>query len=155
MVGVRGVRLMGRVWAVLRLPDIQKTIQEMLRTTEAQLAELPREPSQDPVGEVYAMITQLAGALDRWVEGTPSADGLLQTIRPKQQEFRDAVRNTAPDFRPFERADAGGAAASLTLPEFLSNEETPGLPVDDAEAIYVDEVMALALQWVAFRVVLT
>ena len=123
----------------------------MLRTTEAQLGELPREPSKDPVGEVYAVISKLTGALNRYVEGTPNSNGLLQTIRPKQQAFKEAVRNTAPDFRPFERSDANGPAATgLTLPEFLSNEETPRLPEDEGNAIYVDEVMELALQLVPF-----
>ena len=129
-----------------RLPDIHKTIQEMLRTTEAQLGELPQEPSKDPVGEVYAIIGKLSSALSQYVEGTPGADGLLQAIRPKQQDFKEAVRNTAPDFRPFEKTDDDLVTESLTVPEFLSNEEKPCLPEDDGSAIYVDEVMDLALQ---------
>lgn len=92
------------------------------------------------------MISKLASALNRYVEGTPDADGLLQTIRPKQQQFKEAVRNTAPDFRPFEKVSGNSGPATLTVPEFLSNEEKPCLPEDEGNAIYVDEVMELALQ---------
>ncbi|KZT65430.1 hypothetical protein DAEQUDRAFT_676924 [Daedalea quercina L-15889] len=131
-----------------RLPDIQKTIQDMLRTTEGQLGELPQEPSKDPIGEVYNLISKLSDALTQYVEGTPGAGGLLQTIRPKQQEFKDAIRKTAPDFRPSERPDGDDFAYGngLTLPEFLSNEEKPHLPDDDSDAIYIDQVMDYALQ---------
>ncbi|TFY61378.1 hypothetical protein EVJ58_g4548 [Rhodofomes roseus] len=126
-----------------RLPDIQKTIQEMLRMTEIQLGELPKEASKDPVGEVYNLIGKFSSALTQYVEGTPGADGLLQTIRPKQQDFKDAIRKTAPDFRPFEQGDNG---SGLTVPEFLSNEEKPCLPEGDDHAVYINEVMDLALQ---------
>ncbi|KAH9924573.1 P-loop containing nucleoside triphosphate hydrolase protein [Fomitopsis serialis] len=133
--------------ATSRLPEIQKTIQEMLRTTESQLGELPKEPSKDPVGEVYNLVSKFSSALTQYVEGTPGADGLLQIIRPKQQEFKDAIQKTAPDFRPFEKPDADDMQlANLTPPDFLSNEEVPSLPEDDVGAIYIDEVMNLAVQ---------
>ena len=98
-----------------------------------------------PYGSAHVLVTASVRK-SQYVEGTPGADGLLQAIRPKQQEFKEAVRNTAPDFRPFEKTDDDLVAESLTVPEFLSNEEKPCLPKDDDGAIYVDEVMDLALQ---------
>ncbi|KZT65429.1 hypothetical protein DAEQUDRAFT_814318 [Daedalea quercina L-15889] len=127
-----------------RLPEIHKKIQEMLRTTESQLSDLPNEPSKDPVGEVYNIISKFCTALNRYVEGTPGADGLLQAIRPQQQEFKDEIRRTAPDFRPYDKLDM--LSISLTNADFLSNEEKPYMPADDDSAIYIDEVMDLALQ---------
>ena len=50
-------------------------------------------------------------------EGTPEADGLLQSIRPTQMRFRKAIRATAPAFRPYERR----YAASRTLQALLSH----------------------------------
>lgn len=53
--------------------------------------------------------------------GIPETKGLMQTIAPAQQDFRRAVRQTAPMFVPFSRKQA--ETQSLPHVKFLDNEE--------------------------------
>lgn len=85
------------------------------------------------------------------MEGTPEEDGLLQSIRPAEEAFQNAIRATTPDFRPYKKPETtptcrGGCETSQVVSfSFLSNEEDPGAPPqDDGAAIYIDEVMSRA-----------
>lgn len=55
------------------------------------------------------------------VEGIPSKKGLLQAIRPEQERFRASIRETAPNFRPFERSYEG--VRHISSARFLIDEE--------------------------------
>jgi hypothetical protein len=55
------------------------------------------------------------------MEGMPDEDGLIQAIRPAQEKFRSAIRQTAPEFRPFEKRYAEGR--TFGSPLFLRHEE--------------------------------
>ncbi|KZT04830.1 uncharacterized protein LAESUDRAFT_813931 [Laetiporus sulphureus 93-53] len=124
-----------------KLPGIRDTIYKTLQQTEAQLKELPGEPSKDPVGEVYKLIGRFSKGLSSYLEGTPGPTGLLQLIRPNQQDFRKAIRSTAPDFRPYERPADGSEPEAGVSPDFLANEEMPYTPPTAKQAIYINEVM--------------
>lgn len=93
-----------------------KAIQE----TEAKIRKLPRAPSGDPVGEVFHVLNAFSRDLFSRLEGTPEEDGILQTIRPYQQAFKRAIRNTAPNFVPWEKKKKG---KELPKAQFLQNEE--------------------------------
>ena len=69
----------------------------------------------------------------------------MQTLRGHQNEFKRAIRQTAPDFRPLERS-AVVDNNPIPLPSFLLNEETEGeqLPSISSRPIFVDEVMVKA-----------
>ncbi|KAJ7889632.1 P-loop containing nucleoside triphosphate hydrolase protein [Mycena leptocephala] len=95
------------------LPQIQIELETTVQKTRANLAQLPKPPSSDPVGEIAALLHGFVGELYKILEGVPRADGLLQIIRPAQEQFRRAIRTTAPDFRPFE-APAEGLDTSRT-----------------------------------------
>lgn len=146
-----------------RLPEIELVIQKSLQTTEEHLRELPTEPSQDPVGEVYNLISRFSMQLTRYLEGTPEPDGLLQTIRPYQDAFKIAIRGTAPNFQARDRARKGEVESdpdsksgsdgedgsdskteddeegASKHPDFLKHEETPPQS-NDRRPIYIDEV---------------
>ncbi|KAJ7877170.1 P-loop containing nucleoside triphosphate hydrolase protein [Mycena leptocephala] len=62
-----------------------------------------KSPSSDPVGEIASLLHGFVGELRKVLEGVPRVDGLSQTIRPAQEQFRRAIHATAPDFQPFER----------------------------------------------------
>ena len=57
--------------------------------------------------------------VSKTVEGIPEEGKLLQTIRPRHERFRRAIRNTAPRFSPFER---NTWRSSSSMP-FLENED--------------------------------
>jgi hypothetical protein len=111
--------LLTTLW-LSRLPEIQKELMDALQNTEAELRALPRAPSNDPVGEVLHVLSSFTRDLSRRLEGTPEEDGLLQTIRPHQQAFKRAIRETAPNFVPWERTAKG---RQLPKADFLANEE--------------------------------
>jgi len=123
-----------------RLPELADELQSLLKQTELRLKKLPNPPSANPVGEIIEMVSGFSRSLSTFVEGTPDEQGIHQTIQPLHMRFKDAIRETAPDFRPYK----SGERVNYEPPTFLAAEKTE-LGADDS-AIYVDEVMSMALQ---------
>ena len=113
-------------------------LQSLLKQTELGLRNLPKPPPENPVAEVIEMISSFSRSLSTYVEGTPDEQGIHQTIRPLHMKFSKAIRDTAPDFRPYE----AGGARPFEPPCFLTAEETE-LGADEG-AIYMDQVMKMA-----------
>ena len=86
------------------------------------------------------MISGFSRSLSTYIEGTPDEHGIHQTIRPLHMKFSKAIRDTAPDFRPYK----AGEAKPFVPPCFLTAEKAE-LGADEG-AIYVDQVMNMALQ---------
>lgn len=133
-----------------RLPDIHKELYNILRKTRDEMRKLPKAPSTDPVGEVWSIVGQFSKQLFQRLEGTPDQDGILQTIRPHQEEFKRAVRGTAPRFIPW----AKGEIRELPAIDFLANEEdepqksregVPPMPTPRSatpqSGIYIEDVL--------------
>jgi hypothetical protein len=128
------------------LPQIQEELDRAIIKARGALAALPAPPSDTPINEVSQRIFNFADDLRlRLVEGVPDADGLHQAIRPAQNDFRQAIRDTAPAFRPFEKRHAG---KDFTQPRFLDHEEELMEHEDDAQFIYIDEVLKRAHEYV-------
>ncbi|TFY61367.1 hypothetical protein EVJ58_g4550 [Rhodofomes roseus] len=142
-----------------RLPELQDELQNLLQKTEDALRQLPKPPSNDAFAEILHLLSDFAREMSKHLEGTPEGHGLLQTLRPVQERFKKAIRDTAPDFRPFPKpqrakdretdmakqdlVDADGT--QFQQPEFLRAEEPDTWEVgNDDRAVYVDEVMARA-----------
>ncbi len=133
-----------------RLPSIQEDIETLLADVDKKLAELPKPPSADPLSEVLSLISDFAKSLGKYLEGTPNADGLIQSIRHSSGTFRKAIRATEPDFRPYERSIALQLpeAHIFVAPSFLSNEGPAYTPADNSRAIFIDDVKKRADQYV-------
>jgi len=86
------------------------------------------------------MVSEFSRSLSNYVEGTPDEWGIHQTIQPLHMKFKDAIRQTAPDFRPYK----SGESLHYEPPTFLAAEKTE-LGSDDS-AIHVDQVMNMALR---------
>lgn len=140
-----------------RLPEIQEELQNMLDATEKQLQGLPKPPSGEPFGEINGMMHKFATDLQSRMFGVANKDGregLLQQIHPVHEEFRKAIRNTAPDFRPYEHRERRGK--TFEKPDFLAHEEDDGdgdvlsgsesTDSGDSESriIYIDQVLQYA-----------
>ncbi|KAJ7731654.1 P-loop containing nucleoside triphosphate hydrolase protein [Mycena metata] len=107
-----------------RLPQIQLELETALQQTRASIQRLPKPPSDDAILEVTTLVHSFIRELDQMIEGVPHADGLIQTIRPAQEEFRRNIRRTAPDFRPFESGQNKGKTQRVFPdPGFLRDEE--------------------------------
>ncbi|KAJ7841621.1 P-loop containing nucleoside triphosphate hydrolase protein [Mycena olivaceomarginata] len=101
---------------------------------------------RDPIGEIASLLHGFVGELHKILEGVPRADGLLQVIRPAQEQFRRAIRETAPDFRPYERPEEGLDDFPFPNPAFLSHEDG-GTFHDNSSRIpiFIDQVLGRAL----------
>ena len=104
-------------------------------STRNNLIELPKQPSNDPRGEISTLLHGFASDVSRHIEGLPIStigpfadrskesprEGLIQDINAAQEIFLDLIRTTAPNFRPFEKKDAQNkhlhSAAFLRLEE--------------------------------------
>ncbi|KAJ2922809.1 hypothetical protein H1R20_g14301, partial [Candolleomyces eurysporus] len=104
-----------------RLPEIQEELERSITETRQNLKDLAPAPSTDPFNDIAKLIHDFTVDLRQQVIGVPDEDGLLQAIRPAQQQLRTAIRRTAPEFVPLSRE----SAPSFTLPrvKFLDNEE--------------------------------
>ena len=82
------------------------------------------------------------------MEGVADKDGLLQSIRPAHEKFRQAIRSTAPNFQPFEQKQK--TKKHLSVPSSLLDDEKDDSFDNDAkeeiDPIYIDEVMERAQQ---------
>jgi hypothetical protein len=123
-----------------RLPQLAEELQSLLKETENRLRKLPKPPPENAVTEIIDLVSGFSRSLSTFVEGTPDEWGIHQTIRPLHTKFRDAIRDTAPDFRPYKSGDW----LDYEPPSFLAAEKA--LLGSDDGAIYVDHVMNLALQ---------
>ena len=129
-----------------RLPKIQNELYQAMQQTEESLRALPKEPSNDPVGEVLRVLGDFQKELSERLEGTPDEDGLLQTIRPHTMVFRREIRSTAPHFVPWERKEDLDDLPEVT---FLSSEEEERDDEDRASIpIFIEDVMQRALKLV-------
>ena len=122
------------------MPEIQDELERSILTTRKLLGQLPRAPSSDPRSEISTLLHAFTSDLLRHVEGVPDDEhslfgagiGLIQAIRPAQERFRCSIRDTAPNFKPFERGTGG--KKQLPRPDFLKSEEgDEGEASDDEE----------------------
>ncbi|KAI0262179.1 P-loop containing nucleoside triphosphate hydrolase protein [Gloeopeniophorella convolvens] len=122
-----------------RLPELQEELDKLLDETSDKISRLPSPPSSEPMGEILKLIGTFVRAIERLIDGTPDEDGLMQALRSPRDEFRRAIRRSAPDFRPLERNHSPSPCPPLP---FLSNEEEGEefQPSDDSGAIYVEDV---------------
>ncbi|KAI0319289.1 P-loop containing nucleoside triphosphate hydrolase protein [Amylostereum chailletii] len=129
-----------------RLPELQSELDKLLDQTEKSIEKLPPAPSSEPVGQILRLVGGFSREVEKRTEGTSEEDGLLQQLQPAQRAFQQAIRLTAPDFRPFNRPCDGDPSPMSPPLGFLSNEEdvTECRPSDDSRAIYIDEVMTKA-----------
>jgi len=99
------------------------------------------------------------GAVDKQVQGVPGRNGLLQQIKPRQEEFRVAIRTTAPCFVPkYKESQPQEAMSESGTNEdwephrrlsFLEGEEDyDEIGLDDEKEIFIDDVLETA-EWYA------
>ncbi|KIJ53717.1 hypothetical protein M422DRAFT_775734 [Sphaerobolus stellatus SS14] len=98
-----------------RMPVLMNELQNALATTKVQLAELPPLLSDDPALELMHIIGEFGDEIFRHAEGLiydisgsqgPSARrNDFEDIRRIHERFRNKIRMTAPNFKPFNRAE--------------------------------------------------
>lgn len=131
---------------LVRLPELQGEVDRLLEQAEHDISRLPIPPTSEPMEEMFRLIDLFVGSLQCLVDGTPEKHGLIQTLRKPRERFKGDIRQTVPDFRPFERPKNGSAVPLLPPPHFLSNEESESVsqPPDATRAMFVEDVMKRA-----------
>jgi hypothetical protein len=126
-----------------RLPELQDELDRLLEQVNDDISGLPHPPSSEPTVEIVKRINDFVRSIGHIVAGTPDEEGFIQAILGPQEQFKRAIRQTSPDFRPFEQPRDVSAAPVLPQPRFLSSEEAESewQPNDAGRIIFVDEVM--------------
>ncbi|KAI5117952.1 hypothetical protein M0805_004717 [Coniferiporia weirii] len=125
-----------------RLPELQNELQVLLQRTEESINELPVPTSSDALAEMVQFISHFSSDVSCLVEGTPGKGGLIQSIRSKQDEFRNGILSLAPNFKPYKK---DSKVVDLPRMEFISNEEADEKN-SHGVVMHIDEVMELAHQ---------
>lgn len=126
---------------------MQEELDRLLKQTQEDISRLPNPPSSEPVSEIMKLINAFVRSVEQLVEGVPDEKGLLQTLRRPRDEFKKAIRHTAPYFLPLESFLALRLEAPRTVTpfSFLSSEETwEEEPCDASSPIFIDAVLKKA-----------
>jgi hypothetical protein len=129
-------------------------LKRLLEKINRDLEDLPPPPSAAPLSEVLRLITDFTREVEKQGEGIPGRDGLLHQIKQPQDDFRIAIRRTAPCFVPqFRNRPASGPALpqpvqpaqKYALPPFLVGEEDfDEIGLNDGKKIFIDDVLKTA-----------
>ena len=146
-----------------RLPVIQQELNKLIKRTNIELHDLPSPPSSESLREILRLITDLTRAVEKQVKGVPGSEGLLQQIRPQQEEFRTTIRRTAPCFVPkYREVDEDSELREMLTSTqsvcsadwesyqrllFLEGEEEyEEIGLDNGKELFIDDVLETA-QW--------
>jgi hypothetical protein len=148
-------------------------LNKLLEKINRDLEDLPSPPSSAPLSEVLRLITDFAREVERQGEGIPGCDGLLHQVKQPQNEFRIAIRTTAPCFVPqFRNRPRSGPSTLVSTgpyaaqpiatststfvlqpaekharPSFLAGEEdSDEIGLNDGKKIFIDDVLETA-EW--------
>ncbi|KZS86992.1 P-loop containing nucleoside triphosphate hydrolase protein [Sistotremastrum niveocremeum HHB9708] len=124
------------------LPALRQKVDESLTASTAQLRKLPPPLTMDPSSELLSMITGFSSDAQSHVNGTDAHVALVQENRSVYRKFKIAIRKTAPEFRPFLKKEANGAALARWDDSAVVDEE-PLEPSDKSPndpVIYLDDL---------------
>lgn len=88
-----------------RLPNLRTETMKCLATCEQELAVLPKPIDAEPATYMLGLVTSFVNDVERYVRGGPAAGRLIHENRAAFATFKQAIRRTAPNFRPYVTAD--------------------------------------------------
>jgi len=88
-----------------RLPNLRAETMKCLAACEQELAVLPKPIETEPATYMLGLITSFVNDVERYVQGRRAAGRLIRENRAAFAEFIQAIRRTAPNFRPYVSAD--------------------------------------------------
>ncbi len=86
---------------VCSLPKLRLDATRSRETTRTQLAKLPPPIGDNPSSELLRMITRFSADFRNYSNGLSEFASMIQKCKPAYTEFGVAIKNTAPDFRPY------------------------------------------------------
>jgi len=115
------------------LPELRKKSKDSHHEVKSRLDNLPPPPSDNPSAELLRLVTGFSTEVAQLIRGSEGYEQLIQQCRPAFAKFKQDIRSTAPDFRPFtdERdepreecvpeEDMGGSVPVTPDPMYLSD----------------------------------
>ena len=79
-----------------RLPGLSDEAHQQIEVCQARLAVLPKPVSSEPISFVFGRVTSFVGDARSYVQGQTFATTLVQDTQKTYEEFRLAIRRTAP-----------------------------------------------------------
>ena len=126
-----------------RLPELLEEIDSNLLSYKKQLDGLPARFLGDPIGEVWRLLGNFKEDVNHLVTGRADdgRDGMMQRVRQAKQDFREAIFQGAPRFKPYAKPSSG-PESHRTLQDTAEGLE----PEVNASGtvVYIDEVMERA-----------
>ena len=88
-----------------RLPELLEEIDANLLSYKKELDELPARFLGDPIGEVWRLLGNFKQDVNQLVNGRADdgKNGMIQGIRQARQDFREAIFQGAPRFKPYAK----------------------------------------------------
>jgi len=126
-----------------RLPELLEEIDNQLVSCKKELDGLPARFNGDPIGEVWRLLGNFKKDVNHLVTGRADdgKDGLMQRIRQAQQDFREAIFQGAPRFKPYTKPSSGAESHRVR------QETAEGLEPEinaSGTVVYIDEVIERA-----------
>jgi hypothetical protein len=132
-----------------RLPELLEEIDNKLLTYKKELDGLPASFTGDPIGEVWRLLVNFKEDVNQIVTGRADdgRDGLVQRIRQAKQDFREAIFQGAPRFKPYAKPSSG--SESHRVRQDTAGGLEPGVNASGT-VVYIDEVIERAETSVCF-----
>ncbi|KAG8903486.1 hypothetical protein FRB99_003229 [Tulasnella sp. 403] len=87
------------------LPKLRLDATRSREVTKQLIAKLPPPMSDNPSAELLRMVTSFSLEFRNFSNGISDHASLIQKCKPAYEEFRLAIKNTAPDFRPYTQKE--------------------------------------------------
>ncbi|KAJ7595066.1 P-loop containing nucleoside triphosphate hydrolase protein [Mycena floridula] len=129
------------------LPKLRERVRRLLAETSDRLEELPPPPSLEPTSEVLLLVTKFTEAVKEAVMATNHKQ-MVQSNREHYESFKDDIRRTCPDFRPFEGYSKFPDPNLRDIDDIGSPEQRiPGHDADILDLFSVRERIRRSIGW--------
>lgn len=141
-----------------RLPNIQTQVVQQLSEAKVALAKFAPVNTEQPQTEVIRLLQEFSRTLAKHIDGVPpslasfdsldedptdtASTGLLNALNKAYDRFRQRIRDTAPQFRPWS-SNLEAKHEELDLLADMKLDDDP-LGVEGARVFYLDQVMNMA-----------
>lgn len=105
-----------------RIPRLGRDVDEKLAACHEELKSLPPQITGEPASYVLALLSSFCVDVQSHIMGAPGTEALVQHNRRVYEEFKRAIRSTAPRFIP--------QPSAIDVPPNFSSQETAD-PDDD------------------------
>lgn len=123
------------------VPELGDQIRDLIESTNKELAQLGKRPSDDSVGEINSLIDQLVRDIEGGVEQKSRGDGnVLYLIEDEAVRFKNELRATCSEFRAWSK-NSKEQPSVIPLPDTLLEEDAFPATSVVRKVIFLDDVL--------------